>query len=84
MVDYNCFKEFPRDMMLTGVQEFRDFIDDTKSIHFKLFLNIVETLPCSSAQSGYGFSLNDNILTNLKSSLLISNASSLIALKFKS
>lgn len=63
-----------------SVQGLRAFIENNELIpdNFELTLNTIASLPCSTAECEKGFSLMNNIITNLRASLLISNVSSLM------
>lgn len=65
---------------IQAVQGLRAFIENNESIpdNFKPILNTIASLPCSTAECERGFSLMNNIITNLRASLLISNVSSLM------
>ncbi|XP_008183248.1 E3 SUMO-protein ligase KIAA1586-like [Acyrthosiphon pisum] len=66
-----------------AVQGLRAFIENNELIpdNFKPILNTIASLPCSTAECERGFSLMNNIITNLRASLLISNVSSLMFIK---
>ncbi|UYV63152.1 hypothetical protein LAZ67_2003299 [Cordylochernes scorpioides] len=58
----------------------RDFVDDENNVPETLqpFFRAISTLPCSTAECERGFSLMNDIITNLRTSLLISNVSNLM------
>jgi len=58
----------------------RDFVDDKNNVPETLqpFFRAISTLPCSTAECERGFSLMNDIITNLRTSLLISNVSNLM------
>jgi len=68
---------------IQAVQGLRAFIENNELIpdSFKPILNTIVSLPCSIAECERGFSLMNNIITNLRASLLISNVSSLMFIK---
>jgi len=64
-------------------QGLRAFIENNELIsdNFKPILKTIASLPYSTAECERGFSLMNNIITNLRSSFLISNVSSLMFIK---
>lgn len=68
---------------IQAVQGLRAFIENNELLpdNFKPILNTIASLPCSTAECERGFSLMNNIITNLRASLLISNVSSLMFIK---
>lgn len=62
------------------IQGLRDFADDVQIVpeKFKTYSTTISTLPCSTAECERGFSLMNNIITVLRTSLLVSNVSNLM------
>jgi hypothetical protein len=56
-------------------KDLKTFIEDNELIpkNFKPILNTIASLPCSIVECERGFSLMNNIFTNLRVSFLISN-----------
>lgn len=65
---------------LEAIAGLRDFTENMESVPEKLkpLLTTISTLPCSTAECERGFSLMNNIITDLRVSLLISNVSNLM------
>lgn len=65
---------------LQAIQGLRNFTEDSKSIpdDLKPLLRTLSTLPCSTAECERGFSIMNNIITDLRASILISNVSNLM------
>lgn len=65
---------------LEAIAGLRDFTENIKSVPEKLkpLLTAISSLPCSTAECERGFSLMNNIITDLRASLLISNVSNLM------
>ncbi|XP_060872773.1 zinc finger protein 436-like [Metopolophium dirhodum] len=66
-----------------SVQGLRAFTENNELIpdHFEPILNTITSLPCSTAECERCFSLMNNIITNLRASVLISDVSILMFIK---